>query len=177
MLLLSPPMSRFALELLDTSHDRKAFHSGLPSVDQYLKETARSHTEKGVSLTRVLVRAEAKPPKAILGFFTLTPCMVEAAGWPDVPKGLPRNPVGAVLLGRLAVDKSMQGEGIGTRLLSLARRITAESLAATGGIGMVVDAATDELISFYERFGFHRISRDSRRLFLPTRSLVEERRS
>ncbi len=166
-------MSRFALELLDASHDRKSFHSGLPSVDQYLKETARGHTEKGVSLTRVLVSAEAKAPKAILGFFTLTPCMVEAAGWPEVPKGLPRNPVGAVLLGRLAVDQSMHGKGIGSRLLSLARRITSGSLGATGGIGLVVDAATDDLISFYEKFGFRRISRDSRRLFLPTRSLVE----
>jgi len=98
--------------------------------------------------------------------------MVEAAGWPQVPKGLPRNPVGAVLLGRMGVATSMQGVGIGTRLLALARRITSDSLAGTGGIGLVVDAATVELIKFYEKFGFRRISPDSRRLFLPTESLV-----
>jgi len=164
-------MSRFVLELLDATHDRKAFHSGLDTIDLYLKETARGHTDKGVSLTRVLVSPEAAPPKPILGYFTLTPCMVEAAGWPQVPKGLPRNPVGAVLLGRLGVAKSMQGTGIGTRLLALARRITADSLGGTGGIGMVVDAATVELIKFYERFGFRRIAPNSRRLFLPTQSL------
>lgn len=170
----SPLMSRFALELLDVTHDRKSFASGLPSVDAYLRETARSHTEKGVSLTRVLVHADAKSPKPILGYFTLAPCLVEAAGWPDVPKGLPRNPVGAVLLGRLAVDSSMHGQGVATRLLSLARRIASDSLGATGGIGMVVDAATEELIGFYEKFGFCRVSTESKRLFLPTRSLVEE---
>lgn len=166
-------MSRFALELLDATHDRKSFGSGLASVDAYLRETARGHTEKGVSLTRVLVHSEERAPKRILGFFTLTPCMVEAAGWPDVPKGLPRNPVGAVLLGRLAVDVSMQRHGIATRLLSLARRIASDSLGATGGIGMVVDAGTEDLVGFYQKFGFRKISGESRRLFLPTRSLVE----
>ena len=165
-------MSRFVLELLDASHDRKSFSSGLVSVDDYLKQTARGHTEKGVGLTRVLVPANASPPKPILGYFTLAPCMIEAAGWPDVPKGLPRNPVGAVLLGRLAVATSMQGHGIGTRLLALARRIAADSLVATGGIGMVVDAATEDLVEFYQKYGFRRISQHSMRLFLPTHSLV-----
>ncbi len=166
-------MSRFVLELLDGSHDRKAFELGLETIDQYLKETARGHTDKGVSLTRVLVAAEAAPPKQILGYFTLAPCMVEATGWPKVPKGLPRNPVGAVLLGRLGVAKSAQGVGIGSRMLALARRIAADSLAGTGGIGVVVDAASPDLIAFYEKFGFRRIGPGSRRLFLPTRSLVE----
>lgn len=165
-------MSRFVLELLDAPHDRKTFESGLESIDRYLRETARSHTEKGVSLTRVLVHADAVPPKPVLGYFTLTPCMVEAAGWPEVPKGLPRNPVGAVLLGRLGVAAGMQGAGIGSRLLALARRISHDSLTSTGGIGLVVDAATDDLVAFYERYGFVRISPNSQRLFLPVRSLV-----
>lgn len=165
-------MSKFALELLDGSHNRKGFRCGLESIDRYLKETARGHTEKGVSLTRVLVSADSLKPKPILGYFSLTPCVIEAAGWPDVPKGLPKNPVGAILLGRLGVAESMQGSGIGTRLLALARGITFDSLTATGGIGMVVDAANEELIDFYKRFEFRCISENSLRMFLPTRSLV-----
>lgn len=165
-------MSRFALELLDGTHDRKSFASGLASIDSYLKETARGHTEKGVSLTRVLVSSEAQAPKRILGYFTLAPCMVEAVDWPDVPRGLPRNPVGAVLLGRLGVDRLMQAAGIGTRLLALARGIAADSLGATGGIGMVVDAASADVLGFYQKFGFRVISGNSSRLFLPTHSLV-----
>ena len=166
-------MSRYALELLDKTHDRKRFECGLESIDRYLKEIARGHTERGVSLTRVLVDAEAKPPKPILGYFALTPCLVEAAGWPEVPKGLPKNPVGAILLGRMGVDVSAQGQGIAARLIALARAITFDSLRATGGIGMVVDAAHGDLISFYERHGFRRVSDRSMRLFLPTTSLVE----
>ena len=167
-------MSKYALELLDPSHDRKSFSSGLATVDDYLRQTARGHTEKGVSLTRVLVNSDAFAPKPVLGFFTLTPCMIEAAGWPEVPRGLPRNPVGAILLARLAVDQNHQRQGLGSRLLALARRIAATSLAATGGIGLVVDAATEDLFTFYEHHGFRRVSDTSRRLFLPTRSLATE---
>ena len=46
-------MSSYVLELLDGAHDRSGFVSGLDSVDRYLRETARSHMEKGVSVTRV----------------------------------------------------------------------------------------------------------------------------
>lgn len=166
-------MSKFALELLDGTHDRKGFHCGLESIDRYLKETARGHTEKGVSLTRVLVSSDSFKPKPILGYFSLTPCVIEASGWPDVPKGLPKNPVGAILLGRMGIASSMQGNGLGSRLLSLARDITFDSLIATGGIGMVVDVATDELIDFYQKFGFRCIAKNSLRMFLPTRSLVD----
>lgn len=148
------------------------FGSGLESIDRYLKETARGHTEKGISLTRVLVAPEARPPKPILGYFTLTPCMVEARGWPDVPKGLPANPVGAILLGRMGVDRSMQGRGIGSRLLALARHISYDSLTRSGGIGLVVDAAGESLLPFYRQHGFRQIGASSRRLFLPTASLV-----
>ena len=48
-------MSSYVLELLDESHDLVGFVSGLDSVDRCLRETARGHMEKGVSVTRVLI--------------------------------------------------------------------------------------------------------------------------
>lgn len=89
-------MSSYVLELLDGSHDRTGFASGLDSVDRYLRETARGHMEKGVSVPRVLVEAEAMPPKAVLGYFTQSNISVEAREWPEVSKGLPRQAVSAV---------------------------------------------------------------------------------
>jgi hypothetical protein len=65
-------MSSYVLELLDASHDRAGFFSGLDSVDRYLRETARGHLEKGVSVTRVLVETDAVSPKLVLGYFTLS---------------------------------------------------------------------------------------------------------
>lgn len=166
-------MSRFAVEVLSRDHDRAKFDSGLESVDRYLKETARGHTEKGVSLTRVLVETTATPPKRVVAFFTLSTVLVEASAWAGVPKGFPKQPVTAVLLGRLAVDKAWQGEKLGELLMGLTRRFAVQTLEATGGVGLVVDAANEGLIGFYERFGFRSVDDDALRMFLPRATLLE----
>jgi hypothetical protein len=69
--------------------------------------------EKGVSVTRVLIEAigaEVMTPKAVLGYFTLSNITVEAREWPEAPKGLPRQALSAVLLGRLAVAQASHGK-------------------------------------------------------------------
>ena len=164
-------MSSFVLELLDGSHDGAGFISGLDSVDRYLRETARSHMEKGMSVTRVLIAAGAKAPKAVLGSFTLSTITVEAREWPGSPKGLPKQAVSAVLLGRLAVNQSNQGLGIGFMLVATARQLARETIARTGGVGMVVDAANEDVVEFYTKYGFRRVAPNGLRLFLPAASL------
>lgn len=164
-------MSSYVLELLDGSHDRVGFVSGLDSVDRYLRETARGHMEKGVSVTRVLIEAEAMTPKAVLGYFTLSNITVEAREWPGAPKGLPRQAVSAVLLGRLAVTQASHGQGIGSMLVASARQLARETIMRTGGIGLVVDAANEEIVGYYARYGFLRVVPAGLRMFLPRVSL------
>lgn len=164
-------MSSFALEILGPEHDRAGFSSGRDSVDRYLKEIARGHQEKGISVTRVLVPADARAPKPVAGFFTLSGLTVEAQEWPGAAKGLPNGLVPAVLLGRLAVASSWQGRGLGGIMVATARQITREALLRTGGIGMVVDAADESVVRFYQKFGFRRVSENALRLFLPAASL------
>ena len=164
-------MSEFDLELLSERHDRVNFRCGRESLEAYLKETARGHLQKGISVTRVLVKRSANEPKPILGYFTLTTVLAEARNWPNIKKGLPRTAVPVVLLGRLAVANEAQGKGIGHLLLAAAREIAATSLRGTGGVGLAVDAASEELVEFYEKYGFHRIAVESLRLFMPTKSL------
>ena len=60
-------MSGFDLELLSDDHDRKKFRCGSESLERYLRETAKSHLTKGVSITRVMVERNAQKPKPILG--------------------------------------------------------------------------------------------------------------
>ncbi len=164
-------MSSYAIELLSEVHDRPGFNSGLESVDRYLRETARGHLEKGISVTRVLVAADAPFPKPVLGFFTLSGLMVEARFWPDAPKGLPNQAVPAVLLGRLAVAAEHQGKGLGAMLVATACQLAYQTIIRIGGIGMVVDAAHPQAAAFYSGFGFKPVSPDSLRLFLPAKSL------
>ena len=164
-------MSAYDLELLSDAHDRAGFHCGEESLDRYLKETAKGHLAKGVSVTRVLVERDMRAPIPILGYFTLTTILAEAVKWPGAAKGLPRLPVPMVLLGRLAVSEQHQGMGIGRLLLAAAREIAAASMAGTGGIGMAVDATDQDVVGFYRKYGFKRVAPDSMRLFLPVSSL------
>lgn len=140
-------------------------------MDRYLRETARGHLAKGVSVTRVLVRRDAVKPKPVLGYFTLTTTLAKAANWPGVLKGLPTMPVPLVLLGRLAVAESWQGRGIARLLLAASREIAAASMRGTGGIGLAVDAADEEVAGFYEKYGFKRVEEHPLRLFLPLAAL------
>lgn len=164
-------MSAYDLELLSDRHDRKSFRCGQESLERYLRETAKGHLLKGVSVTRVLVESGEDVPVPVLGYFTLTTILADAANWPGVAKGLPVTPVPLVLLGRMAVALDWQRKGIARLLLAAAREIAAASMHGTGGIGLAVDAADEELVGFYEKYGFARIGDDSLRLFLPLSSL------
>ena len=99
-------MSGFDLELLSGDHDRKGFRCGSEPLERYLRETAKSHLAKGVSITRVMVERNARKPKPVLGYFTLTSTLAKAADWPGVVKGLPAMLLPIVLLGRLAVAEA-----------------------------------------------------------------------
>ena len=56
-------------------------------------------------------------------------------------------------------------------LMATARQLARETIHRTGGLGMVVDAANEEVVGFYTRFGFRRVSCESLRMFLPSVSL------
>jgi GNAT superfamily N-acetyltransferase len=167
----SPPMSEFDLELLSDDHDKKGFRCGKESLERYLRETAKGHLTKGVSVTRVLVERDSRKPKSVLGYFTVTSTVATAVKWPGVAKGLPTMPVPMVLLGRLAVAEDWQGRGIARLLLAAARQIAAASMRGTGGIVMAVDPADEELLAFHAKYGFKRVDDDSLRMFLPLDSL------
>jgi GNAT superfamily N-acetyltransferase len=164
-------MSGFDLELLSDEHDRKGFRCGSESLERYLRETAKGHLTKGVSITRVMVERNARKSKPVLGYFTLTCTLANAAAWPGAAKGLPSMPVPIVLLGRLAVAEHWQGKGIARLLLAAAREIAAKSMRGAGGVGLAVDPADEGLVDFYSKYGFVRVEEDSLRMFLPLDSL------
>jgi len=164
-------MSGFDLELLWDDHDRKTFRCGSESLERYLRETAKSHLAKGVSITRVMVERNAHKPKPILGYFTLTSTLAKAVNWPGAAKGLPTMPVPIVLLGRLAVAEGWQGRGIARLLLAAAREIAASSMRGAGGVSLAVDPADEPLLAFYAKYGFIRVDEHSLRMFLPLDSL------
>lgn len=90
------------------------------------------------------------------------------AAWTRLDRRRKRHhPVPAALVGRLAVSRDVQVQGIGRLLLADAVK-RAMSAGATIGIhALVVDAKTERAKRFYECFGFHALPDRPERLFLP----------
>lgn len=159
------------IELLDATHDRAGFDSGVDALHRYLKETARQHIGKGVSMTWVAVDEQATAPKPVLGFFTLSLCQVVADGVPpEWAKKLPRQ-IPAMRLGRLAIASEEQGKGLGKVLLVEAMMRVAKIGALAGGIGLLVDAKDEDAARFYRHFGFEPTPGQPLVLFLPMQTI------
>jgi GNAT superfamily N-acetyltransferase len=155
------------IEPLGSNHDRAGFDCGVTSLNRYLRETARQHVAKGIAKTFVLVDETGGTPKPVLGFFTLSLCQVLAdAVPPKWAKKLPRQ-IPAMRLGRLAVARAHQRQGLGKVLLVEAIYKVAAVASAAGGIGLFVDAKDQAAADFYARFGFEPTPTEPLTLFMP----------
>ena len=120
-----------------------------------------------------LVDEAAVAPKPILGFFALNICQVKSEQLtPQEAKKLPRD-VAGVRLGRLAVAKTAQRQGIGTKLLVAAMAKFMEIFNTAGGIGLFVDAKDQDAKRYYEQFGFVALPGDELEMFLPMKTIQE----
>jgi GNAT superfamily N-acetyltransferase len=160
---------RFTVEVIGEQHDTSGFDCGEPTLDEYLTTHALENTRRGLGVTYLVLAAEPIPPgmKRLLGYYTLSMMDVEPEQLPrSVHRGLPRYPVPAVLIGRLAVDRTMQGRGFGGEILvdALFRALSASR--KVGAFCVVVDALSDRAQAFYESYGFQPTTDRPRRLFL-----------
>lgn len=159
------------IQILGREHDREGFDCGSEPLNVYLKRTARQHAERGISRTFVLVEESGQEPKIILGFFTLNICQLKTEQLPaEFARSLPRQ-VSGVKLGRLAIAKDCQGQGLGKLLLVAAMKKVLEIFESAGGIGLFVDAKDDQAKAYYERFGFVPLPETPLQLFLPLQTI------
>jgi ribosomal protein S18 acetylase RimI-like enzyme len=161
------------IELLAKSHDRDGFDCGSEPLNLFLKQTARQHAARGISRTFVLVEEGASEPKPILGFFSLNLCQIKSESLSaEEAKKLPRD-VAGIRLGRLAVAKEYQRQGIGKTLLVAAMGKLIKIFNTAGGIGLFVDAKDHEAKRYYEQFGFVALPLNELELFLPVRTIQD----
>jgi ribosomal protein S18 acetylase RimI-like enzyme len=161
------------IELLAKSHDRDGFDCGSEPLNLFLKQTARQHAVRGISRTFVLVEEGASELKPILGFFSLNLCQIKSESLSgEEAKKLPRD-VAGIRLGRLAVAREYQRQGIGKTLLAAAMGKFIEVFNTAGGIGLFVDAKDQDAKRFYEQFGFVSLPSNELELFLPVKTIQE----
>ena len=162
-----PETSRtdWVIELLAASHDRSSFSCGKPSLDTYLQRFARQNDRLGIGRTFVAV---APGDTRVVGYYTVSNGSVTFETIPEeVRKKLPRYPIPVLHLGRLAVDKSVQGKGLGETLLMDALHRAASLSEDVGLYAVEVHALDHEARRFYERYGFSRLVDDELHLYLP----------
>lgn len=140
---ISPPVP------LRADHEVENFASGVESLDYWLKRRAMKNQLIGASHTFVVCNGGD-----VLAYYALASSAVAsntASGRfrRNMPDQIP-----VVVLGRLAVDHSQQGKGLGRALVQDAAKRVIQAADTIGIRGMLVHALSDEAKMFYGRVGF-----------------------
>ena len=135
--------------LLTAQHQLDDFVCGVDSLDEWLKKRAYANQINGASRTYV-VADEQK----VVGYYCLASGALELKNTPSsIRRNMP-DPVPVAILGRLAIDKTYQGKGMGVGLLLDAVIRTAKAAEIVGIRGLLVYALSVEAKAFYEHHGF-----------------------
>jgi predicted GNAT family N-acyltransferase len=159
-----PPAYEYWAEPLSTSHDRAAFHSGVPELDHYLHHQVGQDLRRKVAAPFVLVDNN----RSIAGYYTLSAYTVHLTELPAViAKKLPRYPfLPATLLGRLAIGTSHRGQNLGRFLLMDALYRSWKNTSEVASIGVVVETLNAAARSFYLHHEFTPLQDHANKLFL-----------
>ena len=157
---------------LNSTHDKAGFRCNVDALDRYIQKQAGQDIRRRIS--RIFVAVLPDNPKEVIGYYSLSTLSIELNQLPEkLARKLPKHPVPAALIGRLAVSKDAQGYGIGKMLLVDAIRRTLSIGDQIAIYALVVDPINDKAKGFYEQFGFTRLSDDSPRLFLALKSFED----
>ena len=145
-------MSRGALSApvaLDEAHDCTLFDCGEPSLNDWLVRRARANQATGASRTFVVCRDEF-----VVAYYALAAGAVASTGAPGrVRRNMP-DPIPMAVLGRLAIDRTLQGQGIGRALLRDAALRVVQAAEAIAIRGILVQAISEDARRFYIACGF-----------------------
>lgn len=160
-------MTDLKIAPLERDHKLDEFASGADELDRWLRRFARVADAAGTARTYVLCDGER-----VLGYYALTPGAVNRRDMPERhARGMPAHPIGVILLARLAVDRSRQGQGYGRALVADAAVRALQAADLVGARAMLVHARDERAASFYERLGFTRSSTDPLHLMVLIKDL------
>ncbi len=157
---------------LSSTHYRDDFDCGQLALDEYLKKQANQDIKKRLSACFVFTESEESVDK-VKGYYTLSNSSVARELIPtDLQKKFPKtyDTIPATLLGRLARDKSLIGQGQGEKLLIDALYRSHLASKELGSFAVVVDPIDEKAEAFYAGYGF-KILPDSGKMFLPMKTI------
>jgi GNAT superfamily N-acetyltransferase len=158
-------MDDWRIERLARTHNRDRFDCGQPSLNDFLRTLVTQYEKRNLGRTYVAVRGG---DSQVFGYYTIASGAVAFDHLPaEAAKKLPRHPLPVILVARLAVDRAVQGQRLGEKLLldALARSV---ELSDTLGIhALVVDAIDQQAKAFYQKYRFIPLLDSEFHLYLP----------
>lgn len=152
-------------------HDRTGFDCGQTVLNDFLASKVSQWERRGLCRTYVAVETAAS---RVLGYYTLSSHHVEfKALAPDLARGLPRIDVPVVLLGRLAVDQSTRGQGLGRFLLLNALSRIADLAERLGVQAVEVDPIDEDARAFYSKYGFVSLRDDRLHMYMSIKAIAK----
>ena len=140
------------------------FDCGYPELNQYLSRYALKNDRLSIGKTFVALT----DMQEVAGYLTVRSAQIAANSLPeDITAALPRYPVPAFRIGKLAVDLRFQGSGVGRWTLTQALRKALEVSQTVGVFAVLVDAIDEKAKGFYLKYGFIPFEAHPLTLFLP----------
>jgi GNAT superfamily N-acetyltransferase len=140
-------------------HDRSQFESGNESLDRWLERDALRAHRAGISRTTVWTAPDSR---AVVASHAVAPTQIARVDLPSRSLSAGYSMVPGYLIGRLALDQTLHGQGLGTQLLLDALERIVDAADKAGGRVIVVDAIDDTAHRFYSHHGFRAIEHSSR---------------
>lgn len=157
------------IQLLEKRHDRSAFDCGYSLLNDYLKKQARQDVSRDLSACFVLTDDD----DIVKGYYTLSANTIRREDFPaELIKKLPPVYIDlpTTLLGRLAVDNSLKGQGFGEILLMDALNRSWTTTGSVGALAVVVDPIDEKAQQFYNKYGFILLP-GSGKMFIPMKTI------
>ena len=156
-------------EPINKDHNRAEFDCGDDDLNKYLYHHARQNHDKGGAKSYLAINNSSQK---ILGYYSLSPASIAYERTPTILKrGLPRYEVPVFRLARLAVDVSLQGQGLGGQLLLAAGRRCLLVATQAGGVALLIDAKNKQVAKWYESFGAASLLDEPLSLVLPFKTI------
>ena len=155
-------------KLLQKSHDRSAFDCGDKTLNEYLLKRSGQELRRNIAFPYMMT---LKDQNQVYGYYTLSASSVQANKLPsEITKITRYDYLPSVLIGRLALDKTLHGQGYGQYLLvdALRRISRSKDFAVTL---VIVEAKHQKVEDFYKHFGFIKLDNKQRLLFIPFKSI------
>lgn len=163
------PASPFEIVAFDKhKHARGHFDCGVHSLNHFIKKQVSQDARR--NLNRCYAATHNGHPNQLAGYYTLSSHSIEASALPDDQANSPYPSVPAALIGRLAACQSFQGQGLGKALVADAIKRLVKLRESLGVSLIMIDPLGQDVVAFYERFGFEEA--DAGFLYLPMKTAV-----